>query len=228
MMKKLRMLPLLLLLAAAFICSAAAQEAQDLTASCTITSPGRKTAKICDGTYTGFFSTNETKSPYVEFVLPDGAAAEYLYICFGDMPKGWAIEESVGGQWQTLIEGSTDFHHVLLTLGGKTHFRLIDTTGKKAQMKINEVFVFTEGELPDWVQRWEPTHEKAELLLLAAHPGDELLFFGGAVPTYAVERGNQVVVACMTYSNTTRRSELLNGLWQLSRACLFLLVLYEI
>lgn len=194
---------------------AAAQEAQDITRACTITSPGRKTAKLVDGTYTNFFNTNETVSPYVEFTVPDGSKAEYLYICFGDMPSAWAIEEDVAGAWQTLAEGTTDYHHVVVNLGGKTHFRLIDTTGKKAQMKINEVFVFSEGELPAWVQRWEPTAEKADLLLLAAHPGDELLFFGGAIPTYAVERGLNVVVANMTYSNTTRRSELLNSLWAL-------------
>ena len=215
MLKKLRILPLILLLVLSFAFAASAQEAEDLTKACTITSPGRKTAKICDGTYTGFFSTNETTSPYVEFKLPDSKAAEFLYICFGDMPGSWAIEEQVDGQWQPLLEGSTDYHHVLVSLGGKTHFRLIDTTGKKVKMKINEVFLFGDGELPDWVQRWEPTVDKADMLLLAAHPGDELLFFGGAIPTYAVERGNNVVVALMTYSNTTRRSELLNGLWNM-------------
>ena len=213
MMKKLRILPLVLLLMLSLFLPVCAQEAQDITKDCTITSPGRKTAKICDGTYTGYFSTNETIGGYVEFTVPDGKAAQYLYVCFGDMPASWAVEENVDGQWQTLLEGKTAYHHVLLELGGKSHFRLIDTTGKKGQMRINEAFVFTEGDLPDWVQRWEPTAEKADLLLLAAHPGDELLFFGGAIPTYAVERGNNVVVACMTYSNTTRRSELLNGLW---------------
>jgi LmbE family N-acetylglucosaminyl deacetylase len=100
-------------------------------------------------------------------------------------------------------------------LNGKTHFRLIDTAGNQAKFKINEIFVFSEGELPEWVQRWEPTHEKADMLLLVAHPDDELIFFGGTIPTYAVERGMNVVVAYMTYSNTTRRSELLNGLWSM-------------
>ena len=55
--------------------------------------------------------------------------------------------------------------------------------------------------------------EKADLLFLIAHPDDELLFTGGAIPTYAVEKGKQVAVAYLTPSNTTRRSEALNGLW---------------
>ncbi|MGN0991579.1 MAG: phosphodiester glycosidase family protein [Candidatus Ventricola sp.] len=165
--------------------------------------------------YTSYFSSREQRNPYVEFTAPQGEKAEYLYICFGDMPKSWAIEEEVGGEWKTLIEGRYDYHHVLLELGGKTHFRLIDTSGKTTKFKINEIYVFTEGELPDWVQRWEPTPEKADLLVLSAHPDDELIFFGGTIPTYDTERGMDVVVAYMTYSNTTRRSELLNGLWSM-------------
>lgn len=53
------------------------------------------------------------------------------------------------------------------------------------------------------------------MLLLVAHPDDELIFFGGTIPTYAVEKNMNVVVAYMSYSNTTRRSELLNGLWHM-------------
>lgn len=63
------------------------------------------------------------------------------------------------------------------------------------------------------MQRWNPTPQYADLMFLVAHPDDELLFMGGAIPTYAVEQQRKVVVAYMCHSNTTRRSELLNGLW---------------
>ena len=65
-----------------------------------------------------------------------------------------------------------------------------------------------------------PDGEKDDLLVLAGHPDDEILFFGGTIPYYAGERGLNVVVAyltCGTYSDGTqvRRSELLNGLWEM-------------
>lgn len=205
----------LILLMMVLPASALAQQARDITGECTIKSPGRQTGSLHDQKYTSYFRTSEAKNPYVEFTTPAGESAEYLYICFGEMPAAWAIEEEVDGTWQILIEGAPDYDHVLLELGGKTHFRLLDTTGKRTQMKINEAFVFTEGELPDWVQRWEPTCEKADLLLLVAHPDDELIFFGGTIPTYDTEKGMNVVVAYMSSSNTTRKSELLNGLWQM-------------
>ena len=195
--------------------AALAQEARDITNDCTFTSPGRKTTNVHDGLYTSYWNSSESVRPYLEITTPDGEPAEYLYICFGDMPSVWAIEEEVAGEWQTLVEGTKDYYHVVVELGGKTHVRLIDTSGKRTQFKINEVFVFAEGTLPDWVQRWEPAPEKADMLLLVAHPDDELIFFGGTIPTYAAERGLDMVVAYMSFSNTTRRSELLNGLWSL-------------
>jgi LmbE family N-acetylglucosaminyl deacetylase len=65
------------------------------------------------------------------------------------------------------------------------------------------------------VQVWQTTEEKADILFIATHPDDELIFFGGAIPTYAVEQQRKVVVAYFTSSNTTRSSELLNGLWHM-------------
>lgn len=214
-MNKLTSMMLSVLLIISCFAFAQAETAQDITEQFSITSGGRITTALYDRKYTSFFSSREQRNPFIEFTAQEGAEAEYLYICFGDMPRAWAIEEEVDGEWKTLIEGSKEYYHVLLELNGKTHFRLIDTAGNQTKFKINEIFVFSEGELPQWVQRWEPTHEKADMLLLVAHPDDELIFFGGTIPTYAVERDLNVVVAYMTYSNTTRRSELLNGLWSM-------------
>ena len=205
---------LVLLLVLCFSC-AAAQEAKDLTNACIISSPDKTTDKVHDGAYTSFWQSRTSEKPYLEFQTPEGESAQYLYICFAEMPEAWSIEEEINGEWQTSIEGTTDYYHVLVALNGKNHFRLVGISEKKSYLKLNEVFVFSDGELPDWVQQWEPTPKKADLLLLVAHPDDELIFFGGTIPTYAVEKNMNVVVAYMTYANVARKSELLNGLWHM-------------
>ena len=194
---------------------AIAQEARDLTSECVISSPNKETDSVHDGEYTSFWRSRTSEKPYLEFQTPEGEKAQYLYICFAEMPEDWVIEEEIDGEWQTCANGTRDYYHVVVELNGKTHFRLAGISEKESYLKINEVFVFSEGDLPDWVQRWEPTPEKADLLLLVAHPDDELIFFGGTIPTYAAERNMNVIVAYMSYSNTTRRSELLNGLWHM-------------
>jgi LmbE family N-acetylglucosaminyl deacetylase len=63
-------------------------------------------------------------------------------------------------------------------------------------------------------QDWLPPCQKADLLVVSAHPDDELLYFGGTIPTYAGERGLKVQVAYMAHGNDdTRKIEAKNGLW---------------
>ena len=119
------------------------------------------------------------------------------------------------GEWVPFIEGDTRFHHICYDVNGETEIRIQSTQKKKHRLAFNEIFVFGPGELPGWVQRWEETEEKADLLLLVAHPDDELIFFAGLIPTYDVELDKRMVVAYMTYANGSRRSEALNGLWSM-------------
>ena len=58
-------------------------------------------------------------------------------------------------------------------------------------------------------------HLKADLLVLPTHADDEHLWFGGALPWYAGEKGYAVQVAYMTnhWGEPYRPHELLNGLW---------------
>lgn len=194
---------------------AAAQEARELTADCVITSGHVRTTSAHDNDYTTAWRSERVRRPYLEFQLPEGETAGWLYVCFADMPQSWAVEEKIDGKWQVVADGSTDYIHALVELNGKNRFRIVENSGITTRLKLNEVFVFSAGDLPDWVQCWEPTVEKADLLVLATHPDDELIFFGGTIPTYAVEQKKNVVVAYMSYATAARRSELLNGLWHM-------------
>lgn len=85
---------------------------------------------------------------------------------------------------------------------------------------IADVYAFTEGELPDWVQVWEPPCETADLMLVTTHSDDEQLFFAGLLPMYAGELGVQVQVVygvqhfeANGVANHQRPHELLDGLW---------------
>ena len=206
---------LLLALALLLPACASAQEAKELTADCVITSGHVRTTAAHDNDYTTAWRSERVRRPYLEFRLPEGETAGWLYVCFAEMPQSWAVEEKIDGKWQVVADGSADYIHALVELNGQNCFRIVENSGITTRLKLNEVFVFGAGDLPDWVQRWQPTAEKADLLVLATHPDDELIFFGGAIPTYAVERQKNVVVAYMSYANAARRSELLNGLWHM-------------
>lgn len=195
--------------------SGAASQAQDITAACEIrTSGGNDVARLYDRQYTTRWTGRERRETWIECTTDEATPAGCLYVCFAVMPDEWRVETQVDDEWVPLVSGGTDYMHTCVELGGVTHFRLWARFDKAQSLIINELFVLGEGDLPSWVQVWEPAPEKAELLVLAAHPDDELIYFGGLLPTYATEQGKKTVVVYMTDSNTTRMSELLNGLWE--------------
>lgn len=209
----------LLTLLALSLSVAFAAEANDITEDCKfkVCSSGRKYTLMTDKKYTSYWESNKIKTPWIAITAPEGKPISGLYVCFGNMPESWEIQTSDDGKdWFTAVPGDTRFLHAYVALPQPAqHVRLAVTSEKKTALRINDLFVLSEGDLPDWVQVWQPTEEKADILFLSTHPDDELIFFGGAIPTYAVEQQRKVVVAYFTRSNTTRSSELLNGLWHM-------------
>ncbi len=214
-MNKLKvLLPLLLILLLAAAVPALAGEAENLTAGCTlkvVDKPG-KVKSITDGKYTTFWESSKRNEPWV--VISSDKPIYGLYLCFQKMPDTYVIQKQKGDQWETVAEGGNPrFHHAFFELEGLKKVRILSTMEKKNTMGFNEIYAFGEGETPDWVQRWEEPCEKADILFLTTHPDDDVLFLGSAITWYAAEEKRNVEVAYLTSSNTTRRSEALNGLW---------------
>ncbi len=199
--------------------TAESDEAKNLTGECTFkaSAGGTRLHRMTDADYRSYWEIEKAKTPWV--TIQSETPVYGLYLCFRTMPEHYVIQtrKDGGDSWEDVIEGDTRFYHTFYPLNGLRTIRIyVPTEGKsKSTLGFNELFVFGAGEVPDWVQRWEPTEEKADILFLVAHPDDELLFMGGALPTYAVEWQKRVVVAYFCYSNTTRRSEALNGLWSM-------------
>ena len=81
-------------------------------------------------------------------------------------------------------------------------------------VKVTDIHFLSQGRLPDWVQLWEPTPPRCDLMIMAAHYDDESLFFGGIIP-WALDQGAVVNVAyfCDHRNALHRTHEMLNGLW---------------
>ena len=139
-----------------------------------------------------------------------------LYLIF-DGPYGdYTI--TVPDTDQTFTAGTSGFLHEYLDLEA-----IFGTAPVRVQLsfaeggKLNELYAFTPGGVPDFVQKWEPPAEgKTDIALFSTHGDDEQLFFAGLLPDYAGERDCQVQVIYMTdHRNMTNRRahEMLDGLW---------------
>ena len=212
----LRAAAALILILLALAASAAADTAEDISAECTYTASQReKLFRLTDGRTKQIFEGNKNKENWIEVETPRGKSAAALYFNWRAETPEVLLERydaSAGDYvaYKTVNTGA--MLHEYVPVDGLTRFRL-RSSDKTGMIALTELTVLTEGDTPDWVQVWQPPCEDADILFFVAHPDDELIFFGGAIPYYAQERGLHVAVAYMTCKDEIRRHELLNGLW---------------
>lgn len=146
---------------------------------------------------------------------PEGLGS--LYFIFHMEYQGYTITNHDTGEVHTL--GEKGFLHEFVDLnaifGSAPHS--VTVTFPNGDALLRELYVFTTGQVPDFVQQWElPVDAKTDLVLFSAHGDDEQLFFAGLLPYYAGELGYQVQVCYLTNHrnmNPERIHEMLNGLW---------------
>ena len=141
-----------------------------------------------------------------------------LYLHYQKTPiVEYTVTNSDTGESRTC--GTNGFLHEfvdVVELFGAPAKKLTITFGENPSL-ITEMRVFTQGEPPKDVQRWQLAPEEGvDLLVFSAHGDDEQLFFAGLLPYYAGELGYQVQVVYSTdHMNygPDRAHEILDGLW---------------
>lgn len=133
-----------------------------------------------------------------------------IYIKWDDKPGEWTL--TVGET--ELTYGQNDFLHEYVELPEPA--TEVKITILSDNIDITDIYGFSAGELPDWVQTWDTPYEQADILLISCHADDEILFYGGIIPNYT-NGGNyrvQVAYFCDFHKTETyRQHEQLDGLW---------------
>lgn len=148
--------------------------------------------------------------------LPGKDKAQGVMLAFNTYVPKLIIESMDEEDHPQIAEFRDPFYNQYIPFSQPVHsFRIKPASDNTEAIRISRMNVLTEGTLPSWVQRWEKMEDgAAEILLIVTHPDDDILWFGGLLPTYAGELGKKVLVA---YSETgyrwDRRNELLDALW---------------
>lgn len=143
----------------------------------------------------------------------DGGEIGAVYIKWDDPVVPYQIRTEQG----TVDCGEYGFLHEFILLTEKTRTVTILLPRQEMRLCKDGVRIFTDGAVPDDVQIWEPPCERADIMLIAAHADDDILFMGGIAPAYGAELGARVQVVYMAefFSNNRniREHEKLDGLW---------------
>lgn len=214
-----KVIPLFLLISVLLLSAfAAAETARDLTAECSFSASkgsGKKYTALYDHVYEGYWKSNKANNNYLEVHLPGGETCSGVQIKWAAINRKWCVEVEKDGVW-TAVDGFQEGREFLTTwtpLDGVTTFRIASHSNYPHDLRIDELIVLSEGERPENIQVWEPTYEKADMMVVVGHPDDEYVFLGAVIPYYGAERGKRVLVTYITESTHYRRTELLDGLW---------------
>ena len=191
--------------------SASSGEARDITAASSVHTEGFYNPPIVlDGDYRDY--TNAYNGAVITAENSNGIG--YIYFIFESPAKEFTVTDTERGEKRTF--GDCGMIHELLDL--RAAFGYLPAAIRidlDFHIAVSEIYLFSDGALPDWVQRWEQPLTESDMLLLASHSDDDQLFFAGLLPLYAGERGLKVQVAYFTNHDDVpnRRHELLDGLW---------------
>jgi len=141
-----------------------------------------------------------------------------LYLLFDLEYWDYQVTDNTTGK--SVTAGSNGFIHEYIDLEEAfgTAPTSVTLNFANGAVSLSEIYAFSSGEVPAFVQKWEPPLEgKADILMLPTHGDDDHLYFAGLLPYYAGELDCAVQVAYLTnHRNDTniRFHEILNGLWK--------------
>ena len=212
-MKKFLILALFVTLFTLGITQASAQEqARDITPGTTIYGSGYDSFWfLTDDDMTGRWAAINTS-----FTIESPEAIGSIYLMLDYNHGTYSITDPDTG---TTVKFRQDYLHQYVDL-----IQLLGYAPNKVQftfynswVMISELEVYSPGEPPAHVQRWQaPWDYKTDILLFCSHGDDDHLYFAGLLPLYAGEKKYNVQVVYMTdhhNDNYVRRHEMLNGLW---------------
>ena len=151
---------------------AAADTAREITAECTFAPASKKKefSKATDGSYRTYWNSNAGKGAMITVTVPEGEEASGAWFQWYEHPHAAAVQVLQDGEWTDVAVTAGEFLSECLILPkGIAQCRIANpkTAKKNTPIPISEIHVYSRGELPENVQRWEPPCEKAELMLLA-------------------------------------------------------------
>ncbi|MBR6030326.1 MAG: PIG-L family deacetylase [Clostridia bacterium] len=206
----MKRIAILLILLMTLGMSAAAEEGKDITSACKLAGSGmnrEELHKCLDGRYTTWSSLRKDGTLTID---GDGRELGGLFLRIYERVTTFRVEAFDGTDWTACGEGTAHLTDWYPLPEGTQQARLVNTD--KGRLFLAELQVYSPGEKPEDVHSWVDL-EKADLMLVSCHPDDELLWFGGLLPTYAGQRGLRVQQVTVVPSTPQRRLELLDGLW---------------
>lgn len=178
-------------------------------------SNGGNTSTLHDEKY----STSVSLAEGTKITVKSDTTMHGVYVIWDSHIKEWTLtvngnDYTYGkyGYLHEYIELPEESNEVVITVPAPNN----DAEKNLTSARVSDIIAFADGNLPEWVQVWEPTLSEADFLVFSTHSDDEHIFLGSVLPIYQAERGCRVQFAYFTNhwaGEKIREHEKLNGLW---------------
>lgn len=207
-------LVLLFSLSSGMDASASTGTATIITARCTYKASCNSTIinKARDGSRSSEWYSAAAKGSYIELTIPSGYKAGALYILWNSPPRPWKLIASSNGSFWTVLAraGQSGILNELVKFSKSYKYLRVVSETAGWKMQVGELQVWSQGKLPTSIQAWNPIPSKVDMMVLSAHPDDEVIYFGGTLPYYAGQLGKSAITVYMSGDTFGRRLEALN------------------
>ena len=200
-----------------FLCSGAlAERGWDITEYCTVRVSGYNGDKknMLDDRNMTMWQQPE-RNAWIEVKAPDGIRVGGVYLRWGMPPVNLQIDvlDEASGAWQPVQKVSAGYYNQYIPFDTPLNRFRLRPQAEPAVFGLIRLQVLSPGDLPEDIQVWQPFEGKADLMVIAAHPDDELLYMGGVIPYYNTQLGKRVIVVYVARMTGFRLVEALDGLW---------------
>lgn len=153
-------------------------------------------------------NTSYTFDSNQEIIISSDEPIKYVYVIFEEVPKSWELRLNLGSYYN----GRYGILHELVTINiPSTQFSMFfqtDTT-------ISDIYFYSDGQLPDTVQKWEPPVYDTDIMVFPSSIGNEHLIFGAVITSFTNSHNLQLAYSNNYDDDTQQISSLLDGLWEL-------------
>lgn len=202
-----------LILAANTVFSVAAgeNEAADLREGLTVTD--EKHAAYTNRLTDGFYNTRVSYAAGETVKVSCEADMGYAFVAWHTLPAGvsiaWLDQDGNTISTQDWTPARLD-EWISVPVEGVFGYAL--TFSKEGA--VSELGAYTSGKIPGDLPQYEGPLQKPAVMLITGYPGDELVCFGGLLPTL-IGQGVPVQVVYLNLYNRGRQEECLRTLWKL-------------
>ena len=189
--------------------------AEEITMSCFYNDrPADKMRTLNDGNYRPYMDTRVVNNESSLTIRSDDKPIGGVYIMWRTNPFVIDIQSrDESGAWVTVDTVAGKFYQQYYMIDDLQEVRFIPHDNPRMVMSIAEVWVFTSGRPREKVHLWQEAPFKVDMMLVHGHPDDEVLWFGGLLPTYGGQLQKKILVVDTSISTYNRRLELLDSVW---------------